>query len=353
MIRINNTEIDSDKPTYFIADIAANHDKDLFRAKELIELALIAGANAVKFQHFQASTIVSDKGFKEIGNKIAHQSSWNKSVFEVYREAELPPEWTEELYLFSKNLGIDFFTAPYSLGLIEQVEPFIPAFKIGSGDITWIESIVKMASYGKPLLIATGASTMVDVERAIEAALKINPQIVLMQCNTNYTGTNDNFNYLNLNVLKTYSQKFPGITLGLSDHTPGHISVIAAVSMGARVVEKHFTDDNNRAGPDHKFSMNPVTWKEMILATRQLEASLGNGVKVIEQNEKESVIVQQRALRYSKSLQKGHKVNRLDLDVLRPCPTNAMKPFEIESILDKVLDIDVAFHQIVQREHFT
>ena len=99
--------------------------------------------------------------------------------------------------------------------------------------------------------------------------------------------------------------------------------------------------------------MNPVTWKEMILATRQLEASLGNGVKVIEQNEKESVIVQQRALRYSKSLQKGHKVNRSDLDVLRPCPTNAMKPFEIESILDKVLDIDVAFHQIVEREHFT
>jgi N-acetylneuraminate synthase len=353
MIRINNTEIGYEKPTYFIADIAANHDKDLFRAKELIELAFIAGANAVKFQHFQALTIVSDKGFKEIGNKIAHQSSWDKSVFEVYQEAELPPEWTEELYFFSKNLGIDFFTAPYSLQLIEQVEPFIPAFKIGSGDITWIESIVKMASYGKPLLIATGASTMVDVERAVEAALKINPQIILMQCNTNYTGTTKNFNYLNLNVLKTYSQKFPGVILGLSDHTPGHISVIAAVSMGARVVEKHFTDDNNRAGPDHKFSMNPETWKEMIVATRQLEASLGNGIKVIEQNEKESVIVQQRALRYSKSLQKGHKVNRFDLDVLRPCPTNSMKPFEIESILDKVLDIDVDFHQIVEREHFT
>ena len=158
---------------------------------------------------------------------------------------------------------------------------------------------------------------------------------------------------MNLNVLKTYSQKFPGITLGLSDHTPGHVSVIAAVALGARVVEKHFTDDNNRAGPDHKFSMNPVTWKEMILATRQLEASLGNGVKVIEQNEKESVIVQQRALRYSKSLQKGHKVNRSDLDVLRPCPTNSMKPFEIDTILDKVLNIDVAFHQIVEREHFT
>jgi N-acetylneuraminate synthase len=353
MIRINHTEISNDKPTYFIADIAANHDKDLFRAKKLIELALIAGANAVKFQHFQALTIVSDKGFKELGNRIAHQTSWDKSVFEVYQDAELPPEWTEELYLFSKNLGIDFFTAPYSLELIEQVEPFIPAFKIGSGDITWIESIVKMASYGKPLLIATGASTMGDVERAVKAALKINSQIVLMQCNTNYTGTAENFNYLNLNVLKTYSQKFPEITLGLSDHTPGHISVLAAVSMGARVVEKHFTDDNNRAGPDHKFSMNPVTWKEMIVATRQLEASLGNGIKVIEENENESVIVQQRALRYSKSLQKGHTVKRSDLDVLRPCPINSMKPFEIESILDKVLDIDVDFHQIVEREHFT
>jgi N-acetylneuraminate synthase len=173
-----------------------------------------------------------------------------------------------------------------------------------------------------------------------------------MQCNTNYTGTPDNLNYLNLNVLKTYSQRFPNLILGLSDHTPGHLSVIAAVAMGARVVEKHFTDDNNRIGPDHKFSMNPTTWREMVRTTRQLEKSLGDGVKVIEQNEIESVIVQQRALRYSKSFRRGHKLNRSDIDVLRPCPPNSLKPFEIESVLNKVLEVDVDFHQIIQRDHF-
>jgi N-acetylneuraminate synthase len=352
MIKINDSEIGYEKPTYFIADIAANHDKSLSRAKKLIELALASGANAVKFQHFKASTIVSDKGFKEIGKRIAHQSSWDKSVFEVYQDAELPFEWTKELSSYSKHLGIDFFTAPYSLELIELVEPYVPAFKIGSGDITWIESIMKMARYGKPILIATGAATMAEVERAAEAILKINSQLVLMQCNTNYTGGLDNLNYLNLNVLKTYSQRFPNVTLGLSDHTPGHLSVIAAVALGARVVEKHFTDDNNRVGPDHKFSMDPVTWKEMVLATRQLELSLGNGNKVVEQNEVESVIVQQRALRYSKNLHKGHKLNRADIEILRPCPANSLKPFEIESVLNTVLNVDVSFHQIIHLDHF-
>lgn len=352
MIKINKTEISNNKPAYFIADIAANHDKDLSRAKKLIELAATSGANAVKFQHFTAETIVSDKGFKDLGVNIAHQSSWKKSVFEVYRDAELPFEWTEELYLFSKNLGIDFFTAPYSLELIDQVAPFVPAFKVGSGDITWIESILKMASYGKPVLIASGASKMSDIDRALEAVLKVNDKIVLMQCNTNYTDSLDNLGYLNLNVLKTYASRFPGIALGLSDHTQGHLSVIAAISIGARVIEKHFTDDNERSGPDHKFSMNPETWKDMIATSRQLEASLGNGIKIIEKNEKESSIVQQRSLRYSQSFKKGHKLGRKDIVVLRPCPANSLQPFEIHDVIDKTLEFNVDYHQLIAKNHF-
>jgi len=353
MLKINGNEIAIHKPTYFIADIAANHDKDLRRAKKLIRLAHESGANAVKFQHFQAKTIVSDLGFKQLGTKMAHQESWKKSVFEVYQEAELPEEWTAELSHFSQEIGVDFFTAPYSLELIEKVEPFVAAFKVGSGDITWIESITKMAKFHKPIIIATGASTMNDVERAVEITLGVNSQLVLMQCNTNYSGRYENLNYLNLNVLKTYAHKFPNLILGLSDHTPGHLSVIAAVVLGARVIEKHFTDDTSRTGPDHKFSMDPTTWKDMIAATRHIEASLGNGIKVVEQNEIEPVIVQQRALRYSKSLQIGHKLSRSDIDVLRPCPPHSLKPFEIESVMDKVLEVNVDYHQIIERDHFT
>jgi N-acetylneuraminate synthase len=348
MIKINNTEVDLFKPTYFIADIAANHDKDINRAKDLIVLAKKSGANAAKFQHFKASTIVSDKGFKDLGEQIAHQALWSKTVFDTYEAAELPSAWTKELSTFSDSIGIDFFTSPYDLELIDEVEPFVCAFKIGSGDITWLESIERMARYKKPVILATGASSIEDVSRAYESISKINQDIVIMQCNTNYTNSDDNFNYLNLKVLETYAKMFPNVVLGLSDHTPGHIAVLGAVALGARVIEKHFTDDNNRLGPDHKFSLNPTNWSKMVSDVRTLERALGDGMKIIEGNELESFVVQQRSLYYARNLKKGTLLTRADLAVLRPCPSEAIKPFELKNVLGKVLKSDVNFHDGVR-----
>lgn len=352
MIKLNQKMIGNNHPTYFIADIAANHDGDITRAKKLIELAYRSGADAVKFQHFEAISIVSDIGFKEIENNRSHQSKWEKSVFETYKEAELPIGWIEELSDYSKNLGVDFFTAPYSLELIDKVEKYIPAFKIGSGDITWIESIEKMAKFGKPVFIATGASMFSDVKRAVEAIEKHNSQIVLMQCNTNYTGSNENISFLNLNVLKTYANEFPNVVLGLSDHTLSSLSVIAAVTLGARAIEKHFTDDQSRLGPDHMFSLNPDSWSHMVREVRSLEKSLGNGIKVIEDNEIDSVIVQQRSLRYSGNFKKGHKLDHADFVALRPSPIDSIKPYELNKILGKTLSTDVTFHKLVDYSDF-
>jgi N-acetylneuraminate synthase len=352
MIKINQKIIGYNYPTYFIADIAANHDGDITRAKKLIELAYKSGADAVKFQHFEAISIVSDIGFKEIQNNRSHQSKWEKSVFETYKEAELPIGWIEELSDYSKNLGVDFFTAPYSLELIDKVEKYIPAFKIGSGDITWIESIEKMAKFGKPVFVATGASMFSDVKRAVKAIEKHNSQIVLMQCNTNYTGSDDNINFLNLNVLKTYASEFPNVVLGLSDHTLSSLSVIAAVTLGARAIEKHFTDDQSRLGPDHMFSLNPESWSLMVREVRSLEKSLGNGIKVIEGNEIDSVIVQQRSLRYSGNFKKGHKLGHADFVALRPSPINSIKPYELNNILGRTLSTDVTFHKLVDNSDF-
>ena len=114
---------------------------------------------------------------------------------------------------------------------------------------------------------------------AVKILRKNNKQICLMQCNTNYTNSNENFNYINLNVLKLYKKKFPGVLLGLSDHTAGHSTVLGAIALGARMIEKHFTLNNNLDGPDHKFSMNPKTWRAMVSNARELEKSLGNGKK--------------------------------------------------------------------------
>lgn len=333
--KLNNRTIGSQHPTYFIADIAANHDGDITRAKELIKLVAEAGADAAKFQHFTAKTIVSDKGFKDLGGQQSHQASWNKSVFEVYDDASLNFDWTHELKETCDQVGIDFFTSPYSYELVDKVDQYVPAYKVGSGDITWTGIIEYMAKKNKPMFIACGASTADEVCHAVEACLKYNQNICLMQCNTNYTASLENFKYIQLNVLKTFAEMFPGITLGLSDHTPGHATVLGAVTLGARVVEKHFTDDNNRVGPDHKFSMNPKTWREMVDRTRELEAALGRGIKKIEDNEKETVILQRRSIRAKLNLQSGTIITKNDIEVLRPCPEDGISPQDIEKVIGK------------------
>ena len=339
IIHINKREISINSPTYFIADIAANHDGDLGRAKSLIWQAKEAGADAVKFQHFMADRIVSDYGFKNLRGQGSHQASWKKSVYEVYKQYECNREWSEELANTAKEAVIDFMTTPYDIEAVTTLDRYIPAYKIGSGDITWTEFIKLVAKRGKPVLLATGASTMDDVERAVDAVLEYNRQIVLLQCNTNYTGSMENFCHINLRVLQTYAIRFPNMLLGLSDHTPGHATVLGGIALGARVVEKHFTDDNSRQGPDHAFSMNPVSWREMIECSRELEAALGDGVKRVEKNERDTVIVQQRCLRLVRDVQAGEKLDHSDLEVLRPAPQGSLKPYCFTDVIGKTLTV--------------
>lgn len=336
-LQINNCKIGAFYPTYFIADIAANHDGNLERAKELIYLAAAAGANAAKFQHFTAETIVSDFGFKSLGNKKSHQADWKKSVFDIYKDASVSLNWTETLKKTCDEAGIAFFTSPYSLDIVDHIDSYVPAYKIGSGDITWIEMIEYIASKNKPYIIATGASTLDDVIKAVEAGLKINTNLCLMQCNTNYTASLENFKFINLNVLRQYQRLFPNIVLGLSDHTPGISTVLGAVALGAKMIEKHFTDDIKREGPDHKFSMDPVSWREMVDRTRELENALGGELKKIEDNELETSVLQRRAIRASINLEKGSILTKDVLSVLRPCPADGIPPYRLSELIGKRL----------------
>lgn len=337
---IAEQRIAADEPTYFIADIAANHDGDLERAKELIWKCKEAGADAAKFQHFKANKIVSDYGFKNLGGQQSHQAQWKKSVFETYQDAECGRTWTEELVKTANEAGIHFFTSPYDDEAIEMMNPVVPAYKIGSGDITWPAIMEKMAQQGKPILVATGASTMADVERAVEAITQHNPNICVMQCNTNYTAEPENFKYIQLNVLKAYAEKWPGMILGLSDHTPGHATVLGAVALGARMIEKHFTDDNEREGPDHPFSMNPKTWREMVDRTRELEYALGGTIKKVEDNESQTVVLQRRCLRLTQDLPSGTVLEASHLESLRPCPAGAFEPYWESTVIGKPLTTD-------------
>ena len=321
--------------TYFIADIAANHDGNLNRAKKLCELAKAAGADAAKFQHFKAKTIVNDKGFRDLGGQ-SHQANWKKSVYETYNDASVPIDWTPHLKEHCDKIGIDFFTTPYDLDYVDKLDEFVSMYKIGSGDITWMKMLDKVGSKGKTVIIASGASDIEEVIRAVNQLSKYNIKIILMQCNTNYTANDDNFNYINLNVLKLYSVLFPDITLGLSDHTFGDETVLGAVTLGAKYIEKHFTDDNYRNGPDHPFSMNPKTWKKMVDRTRRLEQALGSTVKKIEKNELETVVLQRRSIRIKNDLRKGDTISKDDIIYLRPCPKDAY-PIHIDPVGKKLI----------------
>lgn len=332
-LKIGNHLIGEKHPTYFIADIAANHDGSLERAIDLIRLSAQAGANAAKFQNFRGPEIVSDYGFSHMNAQVSHQAKWKKSVTQVYNEASVPFEWTPILKEACDQAGIEYFSAPYDFEATDMLDPFVPAYKIGSGDITWLEACLRMARKGKPVLLATGASDIGEVQRAVDTLLAVNPKLILMQCNTNYTAADGNFDNINLNVLKTYHHMWPDLILGLSDHTHGHATVLGAVALGARVVEKHFTDDNNREGPDHAFAMNPQSWADMVQNTRQLERALGSGNKFVTDNETQTVVVQRRCLRAARDIQAGEILTREMIAVLRPATPGAIKPYEIESVL--------------------
>ena len=324
-ILINNREIGLNKPTYFVADIAANHDGDLQRAFKLCRLAKESGADAVKFQHFAAKEFVSSNPDAYGQTKEdTHLVTWKKPVYDIYQDASLPLTWTSKLESYCQSIDITFFSSPYGLGMVEHLERHVPAWKIGSGDIVYHKQLREVARTGLPVMIATGASEIDEVVKAVSIIREFTDKIVLMQCNSNYTAQAENFNFINLNVLKTYSTLFPDLVLGLSDHTFGHETVLGAIALGARVVEKHFTDDNTTDGPDHLFSMNPVTWSEMVKSARLLEAALGSPIKSVCENEKQAIIVQRRSLRATRDLPAGIEVDNSMFTPMRPSDPNAV-----------------------------
>lgn len=334
-VNIAGRPVGGSHPTYFIADIAASHDGSLDRAVDLIGLAAEAGADAAKFQNFTAAEIVSDRGFRELGSSKSHQASWKRSVFEVYSDASIPHEWTPTLKKACEDSGIHYFSAAYDFAAVDMLEPWVPAYKIGSGDVDWLEMVSYTAAKGKPMLVATGASTVGEVAAVVDVVHQHTEDLILMQCNTNYTASMDNFHHVHLEVLNSYRSLFPSVVLGLSDHTPGHATTLGAIALGARAIEKHFTDDTGREGPDHAFSMDPSSWREMVERSRELEYALGSPLKKVADNERETAVIQRRAVRARRALPVGHVIRREDLTVLRPATPGAVSASHVLELVGR------------------
>ena len=312
-VKIGSRYLSTNSSCYIIAEIGSNFNGRISNAKKLIKLAKNSGANAVKFQSFVPEKIISKNGFKK---KLAFQAKWKKSVWNVYDEAKLPLSWHEKLSKYSKSIGIDFMSAPYYYKAVDMlVKLKVPAIKIGSGEITNLEFLKYIGKTMKPIFLATGASTMKEVEEAVCTIKSTgNKKIILMQSITQYPSPATD---ANLKVMETFRKKFK-LNIGYSDHSSGNLVVLASVAMGSCVIEKHFTANTKLHGPDHVHSLDTKHFRQLVQEIRLLESSFGNGIKKIEKSERETRIIQRRGIWVIKKILKGQKFDKLNIDVLRP-----------------------------------
>lgn len=314
-INFGNRPVGNGHPAYIIAEIGANFDRNLNKAKELCHAAKEAGADCAKFQSFISEKIVSGKGFSRMKLKGVH-GSWGRPVNEVFKDVEFPREWHAEVMEYCNKIGIQFSTSPYDFEAVDLCEKLkLPFIKIGSGEITWLEMLEYVAKKNLPIVLATGDATLSEIDEAIRTIEATgNRQIILLQCITNYPSMIES---ANINVLKTYQSAFDILT-GYSDHSPGDIVILGSIALGGCMVEKHFTLNKNDKGPDHPHSMEPAELKSMIDRIRQLELALGSTRKFVVEEESETVFVQRRGIYAARDIKAGQVITSDDLTALRP-----------------------------------
>jgi N-acetylneuraminate synthase len=338
-IKIGKKIIGDGQPVYIIAEIGSNFDGNIGRAKRLIDLVKDSGADCAKFQFFKTDKIICAKCFGKKSSSF--QRNWKKSVYEVYKDAEFRREWSKELARYCRLKGIDFSSSPYDIEGVDMLDELgVPFIKIGSGDITFPQILRHVAKKNRPVVIGVGASTIQEIKEAVGIIRKEgNKDIVLLQCVTNYPCP---FEDANIKAMQFLRERF-NVLVGYSDHTndPGYVVPLGAVALGASVIEKHFTDDRKRPGPDHSFAMDHVRFKQMARDIRLLEKALGNKEKRVYPSESETVILQRRCIHAVRDLKKGKAIEKADIEILRPAPQNGILPRFLDKILGKRLRRDL------------
>lgn len=342
VIKIGERLVGREYPTYFIADIGANFDGNLEKAKKLILAAKEAGADVAKFQSFLADKIVSGPSFAKMRLKGVH-GTWGKPVNEVFKDVEFPRQWHKKLMKYCRSIGVTFASAPYDFEAVDLLDEIgVDFFKIGSGDITWLEMIEYIARKQKPIILSTGDSTLAEVDEAVRIIESTgNRDLILLQCITNYPSKIES---ANINVLKTYQTAFNVIT-GYSDHSPGDVVVLGSVALGGRVIEKHLTLNKQDRGPDHPHSMEPQEFKQMVERVRALERAMGTTRKYVVEEEQETVVVQRRSLHMARNIKKGEILTENDLIVLRPAV--GLSPKHKKIIIGRAVATNINKHEAV------
>lgn len=322
--------------TLIIAEAGVNHNGDINLAKKLIETAKDANADVVKFQ-----TFVATKGISKHAKKATYQlktTDTKESQLDMVKKLELSPQDHHTLIAHCKKIGIEFLSTPFdfqSIDLLHQLN--LQTFKIPSGEITNLPYLRKIGTLNKQVILSTGMSNLGEIENAINILVNAGTHrhnITILHCNTQYpTPIQD----VNLKAMQTIQQAFH-LPVGYSDHTNGIHIPIAAVAMGAKVIEKHFTLDRNMEGPDHQASLEPQEFKMMVQYIRDIEIALGNGIKQTSKSEEANKMLARKSVVANRLIKSGEPFSQNNLDIKRPA--NGLSPMEWDNIIGKIAKRD-------------
>lgn len=327
---------------YIIAEAGVNHNGSLDIAKKLVDEAKKSGADCIKFQTFIAENIIS-KNAKQAKYQTKNIGK-EQSQLEMIKKLELSFEDFKQLNNYCIEKNIDFLSTAFDLESIDFLESLgMNTWKIPSGEITNLPYLIKIAKLKKKVILSTGMSTMQEIEDAVNIFKEYGTtDITILHCTTQYPTL---FEDVNLNAMLSIKEKF-GYDVGYSDHTKGIEVPIAAVALGATVIEKHFTLDNNMIGPDHKASLQPDELKKMVKSIRNIELSLGDGRKVVANSEKENMSIARKSIVAKKSIRKGQLLSEENITVKRP--GDGISPMRWFDILGTVAIRDFEEDELIQ-----
>lgn len=319
--------------TLIIAEAGVNHNGDFQLAKQLVEAAAKAGADYVKFQTFKADKIVSKSAKKAIYQE-QNINDGDDSQYAMLKKLEMPEEWHIELIKYAKDQGIKFLSTGFDHESIEFLDQLgTPFYKIPSGEITNKPYLRHIAQKGKPIIISTGMANLEDIKNALDVLYENGLEkrdVTILHCNTEYPTPMED---VNLKAMITIQKTF-GVKVGYSDHTQGIEVPIAAVAIGASVIEKHFTLNRNLPGPDHKASLEPKELEAMVKAIRNIELAVsGNGVKAPSKSEHKNVIVARKSIVAALHIKQGELFTEQNITIKRP--GNGISPMLWDEIIGK------------------
>jgi len=345
-VKIYDKQIGPGEPCFIIAEAGVNHNGSIALAIKLVDLAVVAGADAIKFQTYKAEKVVhanAPKAEYQVNSNDAHESQ-----LDMIKRLELSFREFDEIYQYCQGRGIIFLSSPFDEESADFLDDLgVVAFKLGSGEITNLPFLIHVAGKKKPIILSTGMSTLEEVRKAVQSIqFNGNPELIILHCVSNYPA---DVSDSNLFAMRTMAEEF-SVPIGWSDHTVGNVASVLSVALGATVLERHFTVDKHLPGPDHKASLSPGELTTWVKEIRQAQAALGSGLKEPTPSEIDMARIARKSLHLRYALKRGHILTKENLIALRP--GTGILPNRLSEVCGKTLVLDLPAGTVLLGEHF-